>query len=314
MRFSIALLRMLSTPLLLSCACGNLSNQDLAFLEAIPQKDQLHVVVPANGAPPACALGTADIWNSAKSTGDSINAGVDNILALVDAIRAQPPTARDTDSRTWGPFPDQNHAGVDIRVNMSRELDASGTPWRWIYQIAARRAPGDFLPIIEGEFFGAQARSGIGRLVVHFENAWTLGTAKTSPPADPNYPMRVYYDLSGDPRTVSLDLTSGAGLGLVGFDYAYAGYTDGHGRFDYAFPDPKTGCTVEVTTYFDAQGAGRDVFRLACPLGLVFGPVQQCWDRSACIVYANDPFALTPACNGIKPCLLGSATQCPSGI
>ncbi len=308
MRFSIALLRVLSTALLLSCACGNLSNQDLAFLEAIPQKDQLHVVVPANGAPPACALGTADIWNSAKSTGDSINAGVDNILALVDAIRAQPPTARDTDSRTWGPFPDQGRAGVDIRVNMSRELDASGTPWRWIYDIAARRAPGDFLPIIEGEFFGAQARNGIGRLVVHFENSWTL---QINQPTDPKYPMRIYYDLSSDPHTVSLDLTSGAGFGLVGFDYGYAGYADGHGRFDYAIP--QNGCTVEVTTYFNAQGAGRDVFRVACPLGLVYGPVEQCWDRSACLVYVNDPFAWTPICNG-KPCLLGSASQCPPGI
>src|SRR5260370_2033651 len=97
MRFSIALL--------LSCACGNLSNQDLAFLEAIPQKDQMHVVVPANGAPPACALGTADIWNNAKSTGDSINAGADNILALRDAIRAQPPPPHDTPPPTRRPFP-----------------------------------------------------------------------------------------------------------------------------------------------------------------------------------------------------------------
>ncbi len=196
--------------------------------------------------------------------------------------------------------------------NMSRELDATGTPWRWIYDIAARRAPGDFLPIIEGEFFGAQARNGIGRLVVHFENSWAL---QINQPTDPKFPMRIYYDLSSDPRTVSVDLTSGAGFGLVGFDYFYAGYADGHGRFDYAFPDAQNpACTVEVTTYFNAQGAGRDVFRLVCPLGIVFGDVQQCWDQSACIVYANDPFALTPACNGIKPCLLGSASQCPPGL
>lgn len=297
-----------SIALLLCCACGNLSNQDLAFLEAIPQKDQLQVVVPANSAQPACALGTADVWVSAKSTGDNINAGVDGILALVDAIRGIPPTARDPDSRRWGPFPDQKHPGIETQVTMSRELDATGTPWRWIYDIASRKPPGNFLPILEGEFFGAQARSGIGRMVVHFENAVTLGTNK---PTDPNYPMRVYYDLSSDPRTVSLDLTSGAGFGLVGSDYGYAGYADGHGRFDYAFP--QNGCTVEVTTYFNAQGAGRDVFRVACPLGLVYGPVQQCWDQSACLVYVNDPFGWTPICAG-KPCLLGNSSQCPPGI
>ena len=109
---------------------------------------------------------------------------------------------------------------------------------------------------------------------------------------------------------VSLDLTAGAnGFGLISFDYGYAGYADGHGRFDYAFPDPKSGCTIEVTTYFNKQGAGRDTFRVRCG-PFVFGPVEQCWDVSACLVYANDPLAFTPACNGIKPCLLGSVTAC----
>jgi hypothetical protein len=292
------------------CGCGNLSNQDLAFLEAIPQKDQLHVAVPGGSASQnLCALGVADVWNSAKTTGDGINSGVDGILTLVDAIRGVPPSARDTDSRTWGPFPDQQHPGVDVQVTMSRELDASGTPWRWIYDIAQRRAPGAFLPILEGEFFGAQARNGIGRLTLHFENTATLGTNK---PTDPAFPARVFYDLSSDPHTVALDLSDGtSGFGLVGFDYGYAGYADGHGRFDYAFPDQQNPlCTVQVTTDFTAQGAGRATFTVQCPLGLSFGPVTQCWDAGACIVYADDPFAVTPACNGVKPGLLGSAGAC----
>jgi hypothetical protein len=303
-----------SAPVLaLLCACGNLSNEDVAFLEAIPQKQQLHVAVPQGSrSQNLCAIGPAEVYANAKTTGQSINAGVDAILALVDSIRKVTPTTRDEDSRTWGPFPDKDHPGVQIKVVMVRELDATRTPWRWIYSIAAARPPAAYVPILEGEFFGAQAQNGIGRIILHFENSTRLGINK---PTDPAFPARIFYDLNGDPHTVSLDLTSGVNaFGLISFDYWFAGYADGHGQFDYAFPDANNpACTIEVTTFFNAQGAGRDVFRARCGL-LVFGDVRQCWDASGCLTYVDDPFALTAACLGIKPCILGNATQCPAGL
>ena len=122
--------------LLLACACGNLSNEDVAFLEAIPQKQLLHVEVPqGSAAQTLCAIGSADVYASAKTIGQGLNGGVDAILSLVDAIRAVTPTSRDDDSRTWGPFDDKDHPGVKIQVVMVRELDATYTPWRWIYTI-----------------------------------------------------------------------------------------------------------------------------------------------------------------------------------
>ena len=299
-----------SALMLAAAACGNLSNEDLAYLEALPQKDQLQLAVPGGSASQnLCALGPADVWSSGKTTGANVNAAVDAVTGLVDQIRAVPPSARDADSRTWGPFPDGQHAGFLVQVTMSRELDAQGVPWRWIYQFDERKPPAAFLPIIEGEFFGAQAKDGIGRITMHFENATSLGIAK---PTDPAFPAHFYYDLTSDPHTLALDLTNGqAGLGLLGFYYGYAGYTDGHGRFDYAFPSSNpAGCEVQVSAAFTAQGAGRATFTLQCPLGLTYGPVTQCWDVSSCIVYANDPFAVTPACNGVKPCLLGAQSAC----
>ena len=296
------------SALLVLAACGNLSNEDVAFIEAIPQRQLLHVQVPqGDTAQPACAIGSADVWTSAKTTGDAINAGVDGILSLVDAIRAVPPTARDTDSRTWGPFPDQNNPGVEVKVTMERELNAQLVPWHWIYVIAARRT-GDFLPIVEGEFFGAQGSRGAGRVTLHFENSWTLNINKAT---DPQFPARIYYDLTGNPRTISLDLTSGQGFGLVGFDYGYAGYADGHGRFDYAIPQ-SNGCLLSVSAWFTAQATGKLIFRASCPLGLVYGDIVECFDQSACITYVNDPFAFVSQCNGVKPCLLGSAASCPA--
>jgi hypothetical protein len=298
--------------LLLVCACGNLSNEDVAYLAAIPKKEELHVTVPQGStAQPLCALGTADVYASAKTTGASLNGAVDAILSLVDNIRQVTPTTRDDDSRTWGPFPDQQHPGVITQVVMYRELDAARTPWHWVYTISSARPPGDFLPILEGEFFGAESSRGVGRITLHFENSAKLQTNK---PTDPAFPLRIYYDRSGDPHTVSLDLTAGVNaFGLVSFDYGFASYSDGHGQFDYAFPDPKNGCTVQVTTFFNAQGAGRNVFRAVCG-PFVFGDVKQCWDAAGCLTFVDDPFALTAACNGVKPCLLGSAAQCPAGL
>ncbi len=307
-----------AVALVLLCACGNLSNDDIAFVEAMPQKSQLHVQVP-NGstAQSLCSIGSADIYANAKATGQSINSGVDDMLALVEAIRTVTPTTRDDDSRTWGPFPDQQHPGVLIKVVMVRELDQTRTPWRWIYSIAAFGPPASgYLPILEGEFFGAQARNGIGRITFHFENTTTLGINDPKNPNPPNFPARFYYDLSGDPRTISVDLTLGVNaFGLVAFDYFFAGYVDGHGRFDFSIPDPNSTCYVDISTFFNSQGAGRDVFHLRCGSTLS-SDVNQCWDPSGCLTFIDDPFAFTPICGllNLKPCLLGDSSICPPGL
>jgi hypothetical protein len=89
--------------LLLACAaCGNLSNEDIAFLSALPRKDDLHVQVPLqSAAQPACALGDAADWKKAKATGDDISSAVDKVLALVDVVRTFPPSQRKPDLRVW---------------------------------------------------------------------------------------------------------------------------------------------------------------------------------------------------------------------
>jgi hypothetical protein len=294
---------------LLIAACGNLSNDDIAFMEAIPQKEQLQVKVPANGtSQPACSLGSADIYTAAKTTGDSINSGISSLLALVDAIRGVPATTRDTDSRTWGPFPDGSHAGFNIEVDMQREVDAQGIPWRWDYQITEIKQDGTAaLVVIDGNFYGAQASTGTGHITLHFENSHTLGIAAAT---DPQFPMSIYYDLGDDPHTISLDLTEGVGFGVPSFDYQYSGYLDGHGSFAYAVAGGN-GCTEEVHTQFTAKGAGNDTFNVKCG-PFTSATVQQCWDVSACLTYINDPLAITVACGGTKPCLLGSASECPA--
>ena len=195
---------------------------------------------------------------------------------------------------------------------MNRKYDPLINPHQFGPRRLYARPPGGYLPILEGEFFGAQATNGIGRMALHFENSTQLGMNK---PGDPAFPARIHYDRKFDPHTVALDLTAGVNaFGLISFDYWFAEYADGHGQFDFAFPDPKSNCTIEVSTFFNAQGAGRDVFRARCPVLGVLGDVRQCWDATGCLNFVDDPFAFTPACGLLKPCLLGSEAQCPAGL
>jgi hypothetical protein len=288
-----------ASALLLACACGNLSNEDLAYLSAIPRKGELRVEVPQDpSAQPLCGPGTygnADSWMHARKTGDDINAAVDGLVSLVEVIRTTSPTQRGEDDRTWGPFADQQHPGVQIRVRMARELDASNKPWRYLYVFEARRS-GDYLSILTGEFYGAQAKGGIGKLVLHFEN---MALLQINQPTDPTQPMRVFYDLSGDPRSISVDLTQAPGAQLARFDYFWAGYADGHGRFDYAFQNAN-GCTLSLSSRFTPQGAGRAGIHFECPLSR--GDVDQCWDAQSCVTFVNDPLDFTKTCPGGAPC------------
>src|SRR4051812_42484339 len=90
-----AVIRFAIATALLLAACGNLPNEDLAYLEAIPQKEHLHVVVPQPAGQPLCGPGTfgdADSWKQGKTTGDQLNAGVDGIISLVEVVRTQPPS------------------------------------------------------------------------------------------------------------------------------------------------------------------------------------------------------------------------------
>lgn len=297
------------SALIVLCACGNLSNEDLAYLSAIPRKGELHVAVPQESASVQAlcgpgSYGNADSWKQSKQTGDSINAAVDGIISLVEVIRTTSPTERGEDDRTWGPFPDRNHPGVQIRVRMSRELDAQNKPWRYLYVFEARRTS-DFLPILTGEFYGAQAKGGIGKLALRFENLTAL---QMNNPTDPTQPMRVFYDLSGDPRSISLDLTAAPGAQLERFDYFWAGYADGHGRFDYAFKNAN-GCTLALSTWFTAQGAGRAGIHFECPFSR--GDADQCWDAQACVTWVNDPLQFINACGGAASCGLEASCSFP---
>jgi hypothetical protein len=295
--------------------CGNYSTEDLRFLAALPTRGDLRVRVPVaatasqslSQATAACPFGTATVWLQGKPASDGFNAGVDQVLALVDSVRRATPTHRSADRREWGPFDDEKHPGIEIIVVMQRWWpDDPGAPPQHQYGFAARpKGTSWWTPVLTGTFVGASASAGSGSVTLDFDAVHALGMNDAG---TPHGTMPIQYDRSTDPSTIDLLLLQG-GFGLVGFAYGYAGYADGNGRFDYAFLGA-TGDLLKVTAGFDPAGAGRAEVSYRTALGLT-GGFKQCWDAGACLVYVDDPGNYSGAC-GAPPCMVGALSDCPS--
>ncbi|HEX9573438.1 MAG TPA: hypothetical protein VF994_05040, partial [Myxococcales bacterium] len=191
--------------LLLLCACGNLSNEDIAFVEALPRNADLHVLVPVQSAQQACALGQASQWAvGARDTGDKLNAAVDAVLGIINAIRSSSPTSRKPDLRVWS-FPDQKHPGVQMEASLLRVATQPGSDpaaQPWSFAIDARRDSGPFLEVLYAYFVGSEARTGQGVIAINFDNSRAL---QINGPTDPTGVMMIHYDL-GSPRTIRIEL------------------------------------------------------------------------------------------------------------
>lgn len=122
--------------LLLSAAamlagCGNLSQEDLLFLGAIPAKEALEVR-------PAGAVSEADSANSdsqamevqcaheldvkcqARNIAVTLNTITFELLGIVDTVVEFPPSKRERGRRVWGPFFDFAGGGNTTRFEMVR--------------------------------------------------------------------------------------------------------------------------------------------------------------------------------------------------
>jgi len=298
--------------LLLLCACGNLSNEDIAFVEALPRNADLHVLVPVQSAQQACALGQASQWAvGARDTGDKLNAAVDAVLGIINAIRSSSPTSRKPDLRVWS-FPDQKHPGVQMEASLLRVATQPGSDpaaQPWSFAIDARRDSGPFLEVLYAYFVGSEARTGQGVIAINFDNSRAL---QINGPTDPTGVMMIHYDL-GSPRTIRIELGA-TGLGLSQFSYFFSGNPDGSGHFDYLFSDA-SGNRFSLQTAFTATGAGKAHMSVRVAASGATGTLDECWDATACLTYVLDPLSITPICSAIPAPLCpaqGNLNACPT--
>ncbi|HET9597682.1 MAG TPA: hypothetical protein VFP65_18990 [Anaeromyxobacteraceae bacterium] len=278
--------------------CGTWSNEDIAFVEALPTSQALRLALPAQGAQPLCAgLGESQVWLGARRTGDGLNAGVDAMIVLVDAVKSVLPTERHEDRRVWGPFDDGKHPGREIRVTMTR--DRAGDLPIYHYAFEARPRGGAFQSVIDGSFTGASARSGHGQFTLRFPVLRALGMNDSA--TDPTGDVAVTYDRTGDPRTIALQLSQD-GFGVTAFDYGYVAFAAGQGQFSFALTDAQSR-TLLIDADFTATGSGHARVTVLGPNGgrLAY---DQCWDDASCITNVRDPFGISGLCQG---------ATCPAG-
>jgi hypothetical protein len=292
-----------------TAACGNYSTEDLKFLAALPQREDLALPVPApgQGALSSCPTREAEAWVKAKPVSDGLNGAVDFVLTLVDTVRRMPPTWRADEARGWGPFDSREHPGREIQVVIGRSYppELNGAP-AFVYVFEARlKGTPDFTPLISGAFVGGSASHGRGGIVLDFEAMYALGMndART-----PHGTMQIAYDRTSDPVTIQLVL-SNDGFGTVAAGYRYAGYAAGGGVFDFAFRDAQAN-VFYVSTGFDAWGAGRAGVAFQTAGGATAG-YRQCWGAGACLVFVEDP--LNISCDPVYgACSFGVAADCPA--
>lgn len=294
--------------LALGAGCGSWSNEDILFVAALPTREALALKVPASAGQALCAPpGPSQVWGWAKPVGDGLNAAVDAMLALVDLVKRTPPTTRETDARIWGPWDDQKHPGMEVRVTMRRSRDGAGVP-SYAYLFDERPRGGAFQSVLDGSFRGESASAGKGTFALHFATVRALGISD-HPDSDPYGDLSVQYDRTGDPRILGLDVPAGPqSASLASFNYGYAGYQSGNGEFDYVFVNDQAQ-RYEVTARFDAAGAGLALVNVVLSPTVHYS-YEQCWDQGGCITNVRDATTLFLS-NGISG--LCPNGQCPTG-
>lgn len=297
-------------------SCGNYSTDDVAFVEAMPTRDSLRVTLPGSPAQALCGgLGEAKTLIDARQAGQGLNAILDWILAVVDAVRSQEPSRRQRDERRWGPFPDRQHAGVEIQFRMSRVYDVAGAP-TYSFWFEARRPGSDptWASVIDGDFFGASARTGRGTVTLRFPAIWALAIYDPADPP-PRYDVPISYDRSLDPRRIGVHITAGdGGQGLVDYTYAFDTWASGHAALDFALV-VGAGDRIEEQAHFDPLGAGSaSVAFLPAALPGFRYAYSLCWDAAGCVSAISDPGGRSgyPGCVAGTPCVVNWPAGCPA--
>jgi len=309
---------LLAATAALLAACGNYSTDDIAFVEALPVREALRVALPGSAAQAACGgpLGDARSVSEARQIGIGMNAGLDWVLGIVDTLRQVEPTRRERDRRTWGPFPDRQHPGIEIRLVVARSYQGDLPTYAFAFEARRPALAESFEAVIDGAFVGASGRTGRGQVTLHFDRIRALGMFDAGDPP-PRFAVTIQYDRRTDPRVLSLLVApNDVGYGLVDFDYAFTAWQSGHARLDFAVANAQ-GRAEEVARFTPAgAGAAHVTFRSALVPGLSYA-FDVCWDAAGCVSALNDPgsrteYATAAGCTVGSPCLVNWPAGCPA--
>ncbi len=286
-------------------ACGNYSNEDLLFMSAAPTSTQLAVVFPT--APPTVTQ--AQLAQDTHNGVSNVDAMLDDVLGLVDAIRSNEPSGRTDNSRTWGPFPDTHHPGWQWQMIVTREAD--GTTFDYQLNVANVGTPNTWIEFLTGTFDASQGvEQGNGRVMANFTNLSNVNF-----PIDANAQRLETLAISfqnfrqtGSPVSVTLTLTQMPDAnGITSATFSYVILADKSGQMTFTLvgnivPGPSVE-TVTIGAGWLSTGAGEATLTIVA--GDDAGLSQtECWDTSFEATYNSEPWSTADN--------LGDPSSCPT--
>lgn len=307
--------------LLLGClvaACGgNLSNDDLEFLNALPERQDLASKLPGGERSVSAgslrqrsdllAVGEASqLYADTRKASDEFNAGMDGLLTLLEEIRKLPPTTREPELRVWGPWADRDHPGHEVRFVMQRGAgrfdyllqyrpQGSGEEGWWSALEGSFQADGGLrkgegslrflLKEVKAHGFNVGGLAGLDLLeLVYQTRALPISVLVRFVPASPQTASEVLYAYREIP----------GGLGEMGFVLRDVDVIAGGQKEDLAilsrWTKDRGGVGIVAVT-------GGDV-----PFGLTATQVE-CWDASFRVSYMKRSWETTE---------VGNASACPN--
>ncbi len=275
----------------LLCACGNWSNKDLEFLNAMPTAEQLRAKVPTGTAAGLSGEGTRrdalDVGTPSKFYADtraasaSFNGILYFLIGALDYVRGLPPTTRSEDARVWGPYDDKDNPGFQFQVIIIRVDETT-----FSYAFQHRPKGGEFFNTVTGGFkASAQLRRGSGTLVIHAAEAAAKLTSAKGFEAYEKVEMAYVTDKA--PVTVVMKFTGKAGQPIATLDYGYQENDDKSGGIGFRAVGTNSNFTqLDTATAWLASGAGFGV--LTVIEGNYKGATHfECWDAAFKTTYAK---------------------------
>jgi hypothetical protein len=289
-------------------ACGNYSNEDLEYMNAVPARVDIAAVIPRSLILPA---NEAEL---SRLTHDVINTfnGALVFLEAADVIRRYQPTSRIPHGRVWGPGQMEEHPDWQWRFRITRDPAAPDVFSYW-FEVQLIGGGDVWISFIEGTFV---ATGGVRRGTGHF-HIGTDGLRAGGFPVDINAKGELLKDLDVEYSTAEFPiwvkmhmvLYTDAGLGLfmdkVMIDYRHEAQSNGQGAMEFSGTDSKTGWTLSIVSRWMSTGTGRADARAVNGAGVDMTRTQ-CWDDSFRQTYDYTPWDQPP-----DPIEEGNIADCP---
>jgi hypothetical protein len=313
-------------------ACGDLSNDDLLFLAAVPSRDEVALeVVGDAGTAGALTADQSDVPTvyrpEAVAEAEWINATAGRLLDFVATLGyGSAPSERSENRRVWGPMRNVGGEGLTVRLQIERQWLDVAPRYTFCLHMGPDGAPSGDTSCADGRaaglyrvmsgtyqpIAGGDTRSGTGTILIDFDASEAVGASATGQSG--LFTLEYDFTAGGEAKRLHVLWSASSGLGTAPdpLDYSYERDATGvHFTFQW-YDDVIDGTRVErqtVDVCWTPTGAGRA--RVQIRGGDVprsnAASANECWDASQVSTW----YRLWVAVDSPQNVEEGNAGSCP---